>query len=235
MASPKYLKIFDKKFNLVDFCYPVGSLYWTSNADFDPNTEFGGGTVWERIKDRFVLAAGDTYTTVGVGNVTSGDGIGGEATHTLTTSEMPSHTHSFSHTHRINHRHESCSFSGSSGYPYNSSGSQTNSVSRTDGWLGVDQSGYNSAGGFVTCGSKTVGTDVRAIDSTGSVDADSVIYLNHSHTFAHYHSVTVSGTSSYSNVNTTSQSTSTSGSNGSSTAHNNMPPYIVKYCWERIA
>lgn len=43
MASPKYLKIFDKKFNLVDFCYPVGSLYWTSNADFDPNVEFGGG------------------------------------------------------------------------------------------------------------------------------------------------------------------------------------------------
>lgn len=27
----------------------------------------------------------------------------------------------------------------------------------------------------------------------------------------------------------------TTGSIGSGTAHNNMPPYIVKYCWERTA
>ena len=43
----------------------------------------GGGT-WERIKDRFLLAAGDTYTS---------GSTGGEATHQLTTNEMPSHTH----------------------------------------------------------------------------------------------------------------------------------------------
>lgn len=40
----------------------------------------GGGGTWERIKDRFLLASGDTYTA----------GItGGEATHTLTASEIP--------------------------------------------------------------------------------------------------------------------------------------------------
>jgi len=45
-----------------------------------------GGT-WEQVKDRFVLAAGDSYK---VGS------SGGEANHTLTKAEMPSHRHSSS-------------------------------------------------------------------------------------------------------------------------------------------
>ena len=65
-------------FNLI---YPVGSIYM-STVDVDPGTIFGG--TWERLKDRFLLGAGDTYT--------SGD-TGGEATHTLTVTEMPSHSH----------------------------------------------------------------------------------------------------------------------------------------------
>ena len=43
---------------------------------------------------------------------------------------------------------------------------------------------------------------------------------SHSHTMAHTHSVTASGTNS---------------STGGGQAHDNMPPYIVKYCWERTA
>ena len=48
----------------------------------DPSTLYGG--TWERIQDTFLLAAGSTYT--------AGD-TGGEATHILTTNEIPSHTH----------------------------------------------------------------------------------------------------------------------------------------------
>ncbi len=62
--------------------YPVGSIYQTASSTFNPQTAWGG--TWERIKDRFLLAAGDTYT---------GGSTGGEATHKLTAQEIPSHTH----------------------------------------------------------------------------------------------------------------------------------------------
>ena len=42
--------------------YPIGSIYQTTTND-DPATLFGG--CWEQIKDRFLLAKGDTYTTLG--------------------------------------------------------------------------------------------------------------------------------------------------------------------------
>ena len=61
--------------------YPVGSIY-LSTASVDPGTIFGG--TWTRIKDVFLLAAGDVYN--------AGD-TGGEAEHTLITDEIPSHSH----------------------------------------------------------------------------------------------------------------------------------------------
>ena len=74
--------------------YPIGSIYM-STENTNPSTLFGG--TWEQIKDTFVLAAGDTYEA---------GTTGGEATHTLTTNEMPSHTHTFtgtasSHSHTL--------------------------------------------------------------------------------------------------------------------------------------
>lgn len=59
-----------KALTLFNLCYPVGSIYMSVN-DTEPSVLFGG--TWEKIKDRFLLASGDTYTT---GNT------GGEATHT---------------------------------------------------------------------------------------------------------------------------------------------------------
>ena len=66
---------------IIDLIYPVGSIYMSVNAT-DPGTLFGG--TWTRIKDTFLLSAGDTYT--------AGD-TGGESAHTLTVNEMPSHNH----------------------------------------------------------------------------------------------------------------------------------------------
>lgn len=67
--------------NLANTMYPVGSIYMSVNAT-NPAELFGG--TWERLKDRFLLAAGDSYAA---------GSTGGEAEHTLTEDEMPSHTH----------------------------------------------------------------------------------------------------------------------------------------------
>lgn len=65
--------------------YPVGSIYFAVN-DISPATLFGG--TWERIKDVFLLTAGDTYAA---------GSTGGEASHKLTANEMPNHTHNFNY------------------------------------------------------------------------------------------------------------------------------------------
>ena len=75
-------EIDDTVSTLFDLIYPVGSIYYTNNANFSPNVSFNG--TWEQIKDVFLLAAGDTYV---------GGTSGGEATHKLTVNEMPSHKH----------------------------------------------------------------------------------------------------------------------------------------------
>ena len=61
--------------------YPVGSIYLSTN-NTSPASLFGG--TWEQLKDRFLLGAGDSYAA---------GATGGEATHTLTVAEMPSHKH----------------------------------------------------------------------------------------------------------------------------------------------
>lgn len=68
--------------DVVDLIYPVGSIYMSVN-DVNPEMLFGGE--WEQIKDKFLLSSGDVYTN---------GSTGGEATHTLTVNEMPSHRHS---------------------------------------------------------------------------------------------------------------------------------------------
>jgi hypothetical protein len=56
--------------SLLDLIYPVGSIYM-SVSDVSPASFFGG--TWSRIQDRFLLAAGSTY---------SAGGTGGSATNT---------------------------------------------------------------------------------------------------------------------------------------------------------
>lgn len=79
-VNPEW-EVYVKGKALWELIYPVGSLY-LSAVDTDPGVLFGG--TWERIRDRFLLAAGSTYAA---------GSSGGEATHTLTENELPAHAH----------------------------------------------------------------------------------------------------------------------------------------------
>lgn len=73
----------DVKDSILNKTYPVGSIYMSTNST-SPANIFGG--TWEIIKDRFLLSAGDDYT--------SGQ-TGGEKEHRLERSELPNYVLGF--------------------------------------------------------------------------------------------------------------------------------------------
>lgn len=140
---------------VINTIYPVGAIY-ISTVNTSPATLFPG-TTWTAIQDRFLLAAGSTY---------SGGDTGGEATHTLTVNEMPSHTHGL--------------------VTAESSGSYNTGATLPDTAMIPAFSGQ--------------GTGNRGFNTSGSTS-----------------------------INAKLQTT------GSGTAHNNMPPYLAVFMWERTA
>ena len=72
------------KTKILNFVYPVGSIYISVNAT-SPSTLFGG--TWEQIQERFLLGVSGNYPV---------NSTGGEVNHTLNETEIPWHYHSFS-------------------------------------------------------------------------------------------------------------------------------------------
>lgn len=68
---------------VLDNVYPIGAIYMSMNST-NPGTLFGG--TWEQVQGKFLL---------GVSNAYPAGSSGGESEHTLTTAEIPDHTHSF--------------------------------------------------------------------------------------------------------------------------------------------
>ena len=66
---------------ILDNVYPVGSIYMNVNST-NPGTLFGG--TWEQIQGKFLLGMSSSYPA---------GSSGGEATHKLTSNEIPEHAH----------------------------------------------------------------------------------------------------------------------------------------------
>jgi hypothetical protein len=115
--------------SLVNLIYPIGAIYISVNST-DPGTIWSG-TTW--------VAFGAGRTLVGIdsgdGDFDSAEETGGAKTHTLTTAQLPSHTHSYADRART--------VSTLGGYPnptaqYNPNIS-TEDVTRTTGGAGSGQ------------------------------------------------------------------------------------------------
>ena len=218
-AAGQLLSVLNKiKAEAVLAAHPVGSLYWTSKNE-NPAITFGGGT-WKQITDKFVLAAGSTYKA---------EATGGAATVTLTTNNMPSHSHSFTpsgtitmtaHSHGLNGHTHSFSWSGSHTHkitdPGHSHGyelgvNDNNSGhggERTQFYFGSAQT-YNAVTG--------ISIQQTTISINKNTDGNS------------------DNTTSETSTGSFSGSAGNTGLSGSGTAFSILPPYVVKYCWERTA
>ena len=245
LSSNNYIIYADGK-NVTDTIYPVGSLYWSSKST-NPSSLFGG--TWVQIKDRFVLACGDTYKTVGA--------TGGASSVTLSVSNMPSHTHSFTPRGTLS--------SGGSHYHYFWNTDDPNITTSNPSKLTisnvVQDVNYNTPNAYVPSrfpikfpyttnanyvkvwsdgGSNGLG-DHRWSNSWGTSTDDGPCKVTswsgyHNHTFTGSDGTTGEAWGNTESVSPTfTGNAGTTGPSGSGTAFSIMPPYVVKYCWERTA
>lgn len=135
--------------------YPIGSIY-LSVDETSPASLFGG--TWEQLKDRFLLGAGDSY---------SAGATGGEASHTLTTAEMPSHSHSVNAVKTdnpsANHTHSGTT---------SSAGSHTHNLTlkASGGGAGIIDIMLHNGGGDNTLHTTSAGAHTHSF-TTGGVSA----------------------------------------------------------------
>ena len=239
---------------LLNLVYPVGSIYWSSK-NTNPGTLFGG--TWTQIKDKFILTAGDYY---------SNGATGGAATVTLTVSNMPSHSHSFtpdgkvgSHTHTgPSHTHSftpsgtvsSHSHTGPS-HTHDLKNGTANVATQTSTSITHYISQYENFNGLSRAGNHLDITDDinrGKISITASSTSSSVISGNTEAAGTGdtgYTAPSFSGTAGNTEAAGTGDTGATTpsftgtagytGTNGSGSSFSILPPYIVKYCWERTA
>ena len=230
-----------------------------SSKNTNPGTLFGG--TWTQIKDKFILAAGDSY---------SNGATGGAVTVTLTVSNMPSHKHSFTPSGTVSSHKHSFTPSGTVSSHSHTGPSHTHSFSGGTGYMSEHASGTIFLTGTEIIGTIASGNISVSEGSDGHGGGHTTerhitkieINVSHTHRFSGTTDAagtgntgetapsftgtadntgetapSFSGTAGYTGE-TAPSFTGTAGytdSNGSGSSFSILPPYVVKYCWERTA
>lgn len=258
-CEDEIIQIGTSKEEIVNTAFPLNSIFITINSA-NPGTYLGG--TWEAFGTGKTLIAVDESNT----NFSTVEKTGGTTSlnlahthstsgHTLTTSEIPSHSHSMTHTHSdtfscasnshshgMSHKHSdsfSCASGGSHTHDvrYKTSDLSLDATSNYSGYkLSYDYNYTNklpspTAGGHARLWTTSAGSHSHTISGSVSTYSGSTDSSSHSHT--------ISGS-----VSQYSGSTGTAGS-GNSHSHGNtgsaldsytvLPPYITVYMWKRIS
>ena len=224
--------------NLVDKMYPVGSIYMTTTYSEASQVHDAIGGEWEKYaQGRTIIGEGTGTDSNGLVKTFENNVTDGEYAHTLSSSEIASHTHSIP------------SLSGTtgsigSGYSLhhtcetrttNSGGSHSHrSIANTSYGITIYKKDLNVYRGRVSSPSSgSLYTWISSVyDSIGYYEGDTSTSGAHTHTYPDCYLDSLSGVQSHSH--TFSTGISTTGSTGENTAHNNMEPYIVTYIYKRI-
>ena len=213
----------DLKALILDMAHPIGSYYWSSDST-NPHDLFGG--TWIQIKDKFIIAVGDSHTV--------GQSYGSN------TKDI-SHTHNISHTHGVPgvaHTHTSAAHTHSINDHTHTTGNHTLTIAEIPSHTHKATYSASAVGSgwesYRTGNSTTKGANDYLIAPTGGGGA-------HNHGNTGSTSLTTNSTTPGATGSTTpkatitnSQSTSTSGSGGSTTL-DITPACEAAYCWKRTA
>jgi len=91
------------KRKVINEIYPVGSIYMSTEDDTIEKVQSKFGGIWEKYSQgRTIIGEGTGTDSNGLVQTFTNGSMGGEYTHTLNISEMPSHTHTQNpHFHRV--------------------------------------------------------------------------------------------------------------------------------------